>query len=220
MPSVSSAFPDSIAAPAQAPIRPRWEWRVFERAPASFIDTVGPWVDTDASFEIYILSANSAHNTKIRAGQLDVKCLEDMSPNGLELWRPAFKESFPLDSDAFAPLWKIWRIRAPRLTRSSYTMRRFLADIVGPRGDVLRAVTVTKARRKLTQFDCQAERALLTAAGEQWETLALEDEDPERVLAALESLPPERPRGSNYPAWLKRVVGFPEAFTLSTRAFI
>ena len=193
---------------------------MFEPAPAPFIDTVGPWVDTDASFEIYILSANSAHNTKIRAGQLDVKCLEDMSANGLELWRPVFKESFPLDSDALAPLWKLWRIRAPRLTRSSYTMRRFLADLIAPRGNVLRAVTVTKARRKLTQFDCQAERARLTVAGERWDTLALEDDDPERVLAGLESLPLGRPRGSNYPAWLKRVVGFPEALTLSTRAFI
>jgi hypothetical protein len=193
---------------------------VFERAPASFIATIGQRVETEASSEIYILAANAAHNTKIRAGQLDVKCLEDMTTDGLELWRPTFKDSFPIDSDAFAPLWRLWRIPAPRIRRSSYTMRRFLADIVAPRGDVLRAVTVTKARWKLSEFDCQAERALLTVAGERWETFALEDEDPERVLAALRSLAPERPRGSNYPSWLKRVVGFPEVHTLSRRAII
>ena len=166
-------------------IRPRWEWRIFEPFPARFIETLGQRADSTSSSEIYILSARSPHNTKVRGGQLDVKLLERVGTNGLELWRPVFKGFFPIAGAELEPLWDAWGLPARPSTRAVYTLDELLLEVVAPLRDVVRAVSVTKARSKLTQFPCQAERALLAVDGQQWETFALEDEGEvdERVAA-------------------------------------
>ena len=205
---------------ASPPIRPRWEWRIFERFPARFIGTLGPRADADSSSELYLLSARSPHNTKIRGGQLDVKLLECVGQNGLELWRPVFKRPFPIAAEELGPVWKAWGIPAAATTRAVYTLDEFLVDIVSPLRDVVRAVSVVKARSKLTQLACQAERALLTLGDDQWETFALEDEDPARILTAQRSLGAALPRGSNYPAWLKGLVGMSDTSIPSARVYI
>lgn len=208
MRNASRIDPDASATKAPERVRPRWEWRLFETAPGEFIDTLAPFAGYGApSLEIYILSARSPDNTKIRGGHLEIKHLEGVGTNGLELWRPVLKEVFPLSADALAPLWDVWRVPAAASQRSVYSVDDFLLEIVGPRHDVLRAVSVTKARSRLTQFDCQAERAELVVAGEHWETFALEDEDPARIVAVQQALAVDPARGSNYPAWLKQVVG-------------
>jgi len=193
---------------------------VFERWPAPFIDTVGARGDATPSLEIYILSSRSPHNTKVRGGQIDVKRLERVGTSGLELWRPIFKQRFPIGAEELGQLWDAWGVPPRAPTRTAYTVDELLADIVAPLHGDLRAVSVTKWRSKLIQFPCQAERALLSVAGEQWETFALEDEDPAHILAAQRSLGAAAPRGSNYPAWLKGLVGLSDASPLFERVSI
>ena len=193
---------------------------MFERCPAPFLDRVGARGDATPSLEIYILSSRSPHNTKVRGGQIDVKRLERVGTDGLELWRPVFKHHFPIGAEELGPLWDAWGVPARTPIRSAYTLDELLADVVAPLHGVLRAVSVTKWRSKLTQFPCQAERALLSVAGEQWETFALEDEDPARILEAQRSLGAAGPRGSNYPAWLKELVGMSDASPLFERVSI
>lgn len=203
-----------------SPIQPRWEWRVFEPFPGVFIESVRPpSVGENASIETYIVSAASPHNVKIRDGQLDVKMLEDTRDGSLELWRPVFKQPFPIDPRDLAPVWKAWGVPQPPLRRASYTIEQFIDEIV-PSIPGLRAVPITKRRAPFTILDCRAERAVVTVGGSRWDTLALEDEDPERILLAQRTFDRALPRGANYPAMLKQIAGTSATLTSSTRVLI
>lgn len=187
-------------------IRPRWEWRVFERRPGSFIGRTCPGpLEERISRETYILSAASPHNVKIRGGVLDVKVLVDAFEE-LELWRPVLKESFPVAGSALAPVWNAWGLAVPPFVRSSYTLEQFLSELVSP-DRRLRTVAVEKRRAQLAGLGCSAERGAIDVAGQHWETLALEDESAERVISVRQGLGPERPAALDYPAFLKGVVG-------------
>ncbi len=54
------------------------------------------------SEELYLVSAASDANVKIRDGLLDIKLLEHVDSNGLEQWKPVIKEPFPLKASAVA----------------------------------------------------------------------------------------------------------------------
>jgi hypothetical protein len=80
---------------------PRWEWRTFG---ASFSDVEArfesfPPERMAESDEIYLLSLATDASVKARGGLLDVKRLERVSEDGLELWRPVMKARFPLSAD-------------------------------------------------------------------------------------------------------------------------
>jgi hypothetical protein len=214
------ASPDRIGVDSTPPITLRWEWRVFEPFPGAFIDRVCPrHLDDVESVETYILSAASPHNVKIRHSQLDVKLLEDTRAGDLELWRPVFNHGFPLEAHDLAPVWTAWALPEPILRRVSYTIEQFLNEIVAST-PVLRAVTIAKRRARFSIAGVQAERAGLTIGGERWETLAIEDEHPEHILLAQRTFDSAVPRGTNYPAMLKRIAGTDATSTSSMRPFI
>ena len=50
------------------------------------------------SDELYLLSLKSDASVKIREGLVDVKLLERVNVDGLEQWKPAIKEAFPLSA--------------------------------------------------------------------------------------------------------------------------
>ena len=79
-------------------IIPRWEWRTFGTdfgaADATFAALEPEKIQE--SDEIYLLSPGTDANVKIRAGLMDIKTLEQIDEAGLEQWRPAMKETFPL----------------------------------------------------------------------------------------------------------------------------
>ncbi len=201
-------------------IQPRWEWRIFEAFPGAFIASLGPPDVGDVeSAETYIVSADSPHNVKIRDGQLDVKVLEQTRPDDLELWRPVFKQPFPVVARDLAPVWNAWAIGEPALPRASYTMEQFLDEVVAPVPE-LRVVPITKHRAHFTILGCSAERAMVGAARGRWDTLALEDEDPEKILLARRTLGRALPPGTSYPAMLKRIAGMGSMPPTSTRVAI
>jgi hypothetical protein len=201
-------------------IHPRWEWRIFEPFPGAFIARAGsPAVDEDESIETYILSAASPHNVKIRGGQLDVKVLQQTRAGDLELWRPVFKARFPVDAGSLEPVWDAWGLPLPALLRPSYTVDQFLNGIVALVPG-LTALTISKRRAHFTLGGCRAERAVIEVAAGRWDTLAIEDEDPNNLLLAQRAFGRALPRGSSYPAMLKRIARASTTLTPSMRTLV
>ena len=85
---------------ATPPIVPRWEWRTFGE---HFGDADNRFAGlspgrVEEGDEIYLLSLASDASCKVRAGLMDVKRLERRNDDGLELWKPVMKASFPLSA--------------------------------------------------------------------------------------------------------------------------
>jgi hypothetical protein len=207
MATLTMAAPSNGIAAARS--IPRWEWRMFEPFPGGFGARLGSGtVDPRTSTETYVLSEGSPHNVKIRANRLEVKLLEDVRDDGSELWRPVLTAAFPVAARDLAAAWDAWGLPVVPFTRSAYFVDQFFSELVGstPR---LRVVVVTKAHARFSVLGCQAERALLSIGGAQWETVALEAVDPVRISIVLWSIGGPLPATSNYPALLKQFVGMP-----------
>jgi hypothetical protein len=182
---------------------------MFEPFPGRFGARLGSGViDPRTSSETYVLSEASPHNVKIRANRLEVKLLEDVRDDGCELWRPVLTAVFPVAARDLVAVWDAWGLPFTPFMRSAYFVDQFFSEVVGPTHQ-LRAVSVTKARARFSVLGCQAERALLSIGGAQWETVALEDVDPARISSVLWSIGEPLPATSNYPALLKQIVGMP-----------
>ena len=182
---------------------------MFEAAPGSFIARILLPIVHDtarASDEIYLVSDASPNNVKVRSDTLDVKVLERTTDEGLELWRPTFKHAFPIPASELLPVWKAWNLVSPVRTPAEYTLDALLTDVVAANG-ALHAIRVTKTRTRFDLLGCSAERASLTIDGVPWETVAVEHEDPERVVRAVATLGDNPPQALSYPALLKRIAG-------------
>lgn len=187
---------------------PRWEWRVIDPLPSATIDRLGARrPHGEISHERYLLSPASPHNAKIRRGTLEVKVLLDEAPGGFELWRPAFELHFPLRPESLDALWVALSIAPPAATRPSYGEQELVAELLA--ATPLRVVHVAKSRTRYAVHGAAAERAFLTVEGSRWETFAIEDADLDRLRAARQSVHTASLTPTNYPAWLKRVVGMP-----------
>ena len=68
-------------------IIPRWEWRTFSASLAARERAIGPLADVAPrnSSEIYILSLHGPQNAKLRDGLIDIKRLQQVDDDGLEL---------------------------------------------------------------------------------------------------------------------------------------
>jgi hypothetical protein len=114
----------------------RWEWRTFGEQYGGAEERLGSIepervVESD---ETYLLSAKGVDAVKVRDGLMDVKHLEQVDDDGLELWEPVMKSALPISAaDARAVLAAL-RVSAP-LDRDTYD----LADLAtAPGGAVTR----------------------------------------------------------------------------------
>lgn len=195
------------------PIVPRWEWRCF--APSLTTLAQAAALPADAaprdSDETYVLdlSGRLAQNVKVRDEMLDVKRLLRIDAAGLELWEPVLKARFPLGrkdvAAAFGPC-----LPPVGLTRDAYTLERLIEDIVAPQ-PALRVVELHKSRRAFSFAGCLAELAQITARSVSLESFALEHEDAQRLLAALQTLGLDSHANTNYILGLKRALGLEHA---------
>jgi exopolyphosphatase / guanosine-5'-triphosphate,3'-diphosphate pyrophosphatase len=195
------------------PIVPRWEWRCF--APSLAILAQAASLPADAaprdSDETYILdlSGRCAENVKLRDGMLDVKRLRQTDAAGLELWEPVLKARFPLGRQDVAKVFEPWMLAAAS-TRDAYTLEQLVEDIVAPQ-KALCVVELHKSRRAFGFAGCLAELAQITAGSVRLESFALEHEDPQRLLAALQTLGLASHANTNYILGLKRALGLEHA---------
>ena len=189
-------------------IIPRWEWRTFgesfgesdERFAALKPESV------QESDELYFLSPVTDENVKVRDMLMDIKTLQQVNPDGLEQWRPVMKGTFPLPAAEVTKVFDALAVAPPELTRADYTLDQFIEELAEP-GARLRVVKVHKKRAHYTVDGCMAEMTDVTAEGKSTRTVALELEDPARVIATVRKLGLARFKNINYPRGLKLLVG-------------
>jgi len=189
-------------------IIPRWEWRTFGdsfgEADARFAALEpGGVQETD---EIYFLSPAGDQNVKVRFDLMDIKVLEQVNPEGLEQWKPVMKGSFPLPAAEVKKVFEALDVAAPSLARSDYTLEQFVEELAKP-GGRLRVVNVHKKRARYTIDGCMSEMTDVVADGGKTRTVALELEDPARVIATVRKLGLDKFPNINYPRGLKQLVG-------------
>ena len=173
-------------------IIPRWEFRTFGQhfgaAEAAFgAMTPGAVQESD---EVYLLVDDGQPTTdvvKIRFDLMDVKTLREVNPDGLERWEPVAKVAFPLAPADLAIVTQALRLPSTPSDDAAASLDGFLAEVVRPGGPV-RAVAVHKRRVRYAPGGCTAEVSDVTADGQPIRTIAIEDEDPAAVVAAVRSV--------------------------------
>jgi exopolyphosphatase / guanosine-5'-triphosphate,3'-diphosphate pyrophosphatase len=163
----------------------RWEWRTFGEqfgGAEELLGSIEPEriVESD---ETYLISAEGVDAVKLRDGLVDVKHLEQVDENGLELWKPVMKSPLPISpADARAVLAAL-RVSAP-LDRDTYD----LADLASVAGAAVGVVAVHKTRRHYTFGGCMAELTDLRTGDRSTRTIVIESEEPRRVIAVVREL--------------------------------
>jgi exopolyphosphatase / guanosine-5'-triphosphate,3'-diphosphate pyrophosphatase len=163
----------------------RWEWRTFGEQFGGADERLGSVepervVDTD---ETYVLTSQSVDAVKVRFGLMDVKHLEQVNADGLELWKPVMKSPLPISKAEAEAVLAALRVGAP-LGRDTYD----LAELVRAVNGAVRVVPVHKTRRHFTIEGCMAELTDLRAGEQATRTIAIESEDSSRVIAAVREL--------------------------------
>jgi exopolyphosphatase/guanosine-5'-triphosphate,3'-diphosphate pyrophosphatase len=189
-------------------IIPRWEWRTFGSdfgaADATFAALEPELVQE--SDETYLLSPGADAAVKIRAGLMDIKLLVEVNPDGLEQWRPAMKETFPLPRGEADKVCAALGVTAPSPGTAAFSLDEFLAVLAAPERGV-RAVAVHKRRLHYTVSGCMSEVTEVVADGQKVRTLAIEATDADRVLATVRDLGLAGRKNTSYPRWLKAAAG-------------
>jgi exopolyphosphatase / guanosine-5'-triphosphate,3'-diphosphate pyrophosphatase len=179
-----SSQPATAGAPtAPGAIVPRWEWRTFGESFGEAEERLGA-ADPDhvhESDEVYLLSALTDASVKVRDELMDVKRLQRVDEHGLQQWLPVLKAPFPLGPDAVSTVSAALGRPAPKL-EGSYSLDELLEL------SEARAVEVHKVRRRYDVAGCAAELTDISAGSEASRTIAVESEDPARVVDAVRSL--------------------------------
>lgn len=185
-----------------------WEWRTFGAAfgaaDATFAALEPELVEE--SNEIYLLSPGTNAGVKIRAGRMEIKELEQVDQAGLERWRLAMSEPFPLPPDEADKVWAALGVTALPPRKDAFSLEELRTALAAPERGV-RPVLVHKARRHYAVNGCRSEVAEVVAEGEMARTLAIESDDAAPVIATVRELGLWGRRNISYPRWLKTVVG-------------
>src|SRR5262245_13506856 len=184
-------------------IVPRWEWRTFGQ---DFGDAESRLAALAAeniqnSEEIYLVATGSGASVKIRDRLMDIKILEHVNADGLEQWRPVLKEAFPLAEPAVALVCSALEVPALPLPAGGFSQDRLLAELA-PSGGPVHVVPVRKTRRRSHVLGCMAEVTDVIADGTKVRTVAIEDADPAKVLAAVRALKLDGYPNTSYPSGL------------------
>ena len=185
-------------------IVPRWEWRTFGRSFGSADEKFGALSPerVQESDELYVLSKRADENVKVRDELLDVKQLEHVNEDGLEQWVPVMKEPFPIAASLAASVLERLAVSVPALQRDAYTLDEFIGELVLPRADLL-AVDVHKRRQRYTIGGCMTELTDLRTDAGDTRTVAVEAEDPDRVIATVRELGLSSLPNTSFPRGLK-----------------
>jgi len=193
-------------------IVPRWEWRSFA---AHFVDAerrlaaLTPTGRQDST-DLHLVSRSGDNTIKIRDGLMDVKHLQRVDDEGLEQWLPVMKSPFPLAARDVARVRDELRVTAVPLARTDYTRDQLLGELVHPSGDIV-AVEVRKRRTHYALAGCLTELTEVRTDRGDTRTIAVESEDPARVVATVRELGLGSRPNVGYTHWLKMLVGYAPA---------
>jgi exopolyphosphatase/guanosine-5'-triphosphate,3'-diphosphate pyrophosphatase len=187
-------------------IIPRWEWRTFD----DDLSAIGEQFKKHGSprsretDEIYILSTTSDENTKVRFDLMDIKTLKQVNADGLEQWFPTLKTGFPIPEEVVAELYDTWKVQPLTRPPSAYAdLPTFLNQVIDAHKH-LEQVAVFKARHGFLINECIVEIAHLRFDGTPIQTVAVEHEDPQRVIKTVRQFQLEGLPNTNYIKALKR----------------
>jgi exopolyphosphatase/guanosine-5'-triphosphate,3'-diphosphate pyrophosphatase len=187
----------------------RWEWRTFGHDFGLAEEKIKTYpAKVRESSEVYILSARSMDNTKIRDMLMDIKYLVQVNEHKLEQWNPLMKAGFPLAPDKLRDTVKAWKIEVPAEQIREYTYDDFLQQFVS-RQPALRMVHVYKERHGYTINSCIVEIANLKFDNQPIRTVAVEHEDPALVYDTVKMLSLDGFENINYLRALKKFANIP-----------
>lgn len=190
-------------------IIPRWEWRTFGHAFGVAEEKIKVYpAKVRESSEVYILSANSMDNTKIRDMLMDIKYLVQVNENKLEQWNPLMKAGFPIKVEDLRQTIKAWNVDVPEADVKEYSYDDFLKVFV-KKNPKLRMVHVFKERHGFTINNCIVEIANLKFDNEPIRTIAVEHEDPALVFETVRMLSLNTLENINYLKALKKFAAVP-----------
>lgn len=156
--------------------------------------------------DVYLLSAMTDANVKVRDGRLELKVLEERDAFGLERWRPVLKATLPIAAADLLVVCEAWGVPAPAVPRIAYTLDELEREIIAPNA-ALRSVPARKRRTRVTFDGCAGERVTLRIGRQRWSSLAIESADPAQLRDAVHRLGLGHLPNQNYPAALKRIAG-------------
>ena len=191
-------------------IVPRWEWRTFCQnfgAPGEFAAASPKRRSRLAKRFTWLPQAATLENVKIYATSfLDIKLLERVDANGLEQWRPVLKSPFPVDVKAIALVKSALELQKAATDRGGLSLDQLLEEFAPSCGPV-RIVSVSKTRTRYHVEGCVAELTDVVANGKNVRTVAIEDADAVKVIAAVRAIKLEGYPNTSYPNGLKQVIG-------------
>ena len=160
-------------------IIPRWEWRTFAKTIETRIDLAAhPRTRHVESSEIYLASASSEGNPKIRDEKIDIKALQMVNDDGLEQWKPVLKASFPLSEDQLAEVYRALNL-APPSGAGPFSLDALMRMIDEDANAW--AVVADKVRNQYDVDGCTVEASEVSFDGETFQTVAAEDPDAVKV---------------------------------------
>jgi len=187
----------------------RWEWRTFGYAFGVAEEKIKTYpAKVRESSEIYILSARSMDNTKIRDMLMDIKYLVQVNEKKLEQWYPLMKADFPIQPEQVRKVVDAWKVTVGDDAVTTYSYEDFLSRLVGVHPD-LKMVHVYKERHGYTINNCIVEIANLKFDNQPIRTVAVEYEDPNLVWETVSMLGLESFENINYLKALKKFANIP-----------
>jgi len=189
-------------------IIPRWEWRTFTNDLGKAEENIRKFPEgkTRESSEVYILSEVSMDNTKVRDNLMDIKTLQQVNDDRLELWLPIMKGTFPLPVAEIEKVFKCFKVALPKFNRSEYTFEQYVDEVIKP-SKLLKAVNVVKKRTGFTINNCIVEIAEVKVEDKWIKTASVEMEDPALVIKTVRELGLDAFPNINYLRGLKNMVG-------------
>jgi exopolyphosphatase/guanosine-5'-triphosphate,3'-diphosphate pyrophosphatase len=119
---------------------------------------------------------------------------------------PVMKGAFPLAAAEVKKVFDTLGVAPPSLARDGYTLDQFIKELAEP-GQRLRVVEVHKKRTRYKIDGCMSEMTEVVADGKKIRTVAIESEDPARVIATVRKFGLDKFPNINYPRGLKQLVG-------------
>jgi exopolyphosphatase/guanosine-5'-triphosphate,3'-diphosphate pyrophosphatase len=190
-------------------IVPRWEWRTFGDSfgeAESRFASLSP-ERAQESDDLYLLSRNSDASVKIRDALMDVKQLQSVNDDGLEQWKPVLKASFPLSDADLRVVLDALGVAVATPAAAAGSLEELVERLADSSAD-LTAVMVHKRREHYTIGGAMAEVSAMRTEAGSTRTIAVESEDPGRVIAAVGELGLTSRHNVNVARGLKALIGF------------
>jgi exopolyphosphatase / guanosine-5'-triphosphate,3'-diphosphate pyrophosphatase len=154
-----------------------------------------------------VLALGREASMKARDDTMDVKVLQHVDADGLQQWIPVVKSAYPLQVAGIRRALAALGAQAPPLQRDHYSLAQLLDEVVGPSPELV-AVAVHKHREHHLVEGVMVELSEIGTEHGSVPTIAVESEDPARVVATVAALGLALHPNVSLPRALKTLAGF------------